>query len=96
MWVDNKPQTSIVHVSLMQTFQIIYQLRGSNFIFFKYKCSGWDIIGDAIKKWAYAKDNPTLIMTDGYSVVTILKDKMAYLVTTVWTMPCISKWTCKH
>jgi hypothetical protein len=41
------------------------------------------MIGDAIKKRAYAKDNPTLTMIDGYSVVTILKDKMTYLVTTV-------------
>jgi len=24
--------------------------------------------GDAIKKWAYAKDNPTLIIIDGYNV----------------------------
>jgi hypothetical protein len=41
------------------------------------------MIGDAIKKWAYAKDNPTLMMIDGYSVVAILKEKMAYLVTTI-------------
>jgi hypothetical protein len=39
--------------------------------------------GDAIKKWAYAKDNPTLIMIDGYSVITILKDRMAYSITVV-------------
>jgi hypothetical protein len=51
---------------------------------------------DAIKKWAYAKDSPTLIMIDGYSVVAILKDRMAYSVTIVGTMPCIAKWTCSN
>ncbi len=96
MWVDNRPQTSIVDVYLMHTFEIIYQLKGSKYIFLKYQCHGWDMTCDAIKKWAYAKDSPTLIMIDGYSVVAILKDRMAYSVTIVGTMPCIAKWTCSN